>query len=146
MVVTGIGLAGLTTLEISTPYWQLALWQLIIGAGSGLFNSPNTSAVMGAVPPAQRGVASGARMMLQNTGFVVSIALAIALVTTAMDPNVLLKIFSGTTSGSGDIALGPFVNALHLAFWAGVGASAVGAVVSLMRGEHQSWEAPAASG
>jgi len=26
---------------------------------------------MGALPPAQRGVGSGARMMLQNTGFVV---------------------------------------------------------------------------
>ena len=53
MVVTGIGLAGLATLEVDTPYWQLALWQLIIGAGSGLFNSPNTSAVMGVVPPVQ---------------------------------------------------------------------------------------------
>jgi EmrB/QacA subfamily drug resistance transporter len=137
MIVTGIGLAGLTTLQVDTPYWQLALWQLIIGAGSGLFNSPNTSAVMGSVPAAQRGVGSGARMMLQNTGFVVSITLAIALVTTAMNPDVLLQIFSGTTSGSSDIALGPFVNALHLAFWAGVAASALGAVVSFMRGEHQ---------
>jgi EmrB/QacA subfamily drug resistance transporter len=141
MIVTGIGLAGLTTLEVDTPYWQLALWQLIIGAGSGLFNSPNTSAVMGSVPAAQRGVGSGARMMLQNTGFVVSITLAIALVTTAMNPDVLLQIFSGTTSGSSDIALGPFVNALHLAFWAGVAASALGAVVSFMRGEHQPAEA-----
>ena len=137
MIVTGIGLAGLTTLEVDTPYWQLALWQLIIGAGSGLFNSPNTSAVMGSLPPAQRGVGSGARMMLQNTGFVVSITLAIALVTTAMNPDVLLQIFSGTTSASGDIALGPFVNALHLAFWAGVAASALGAIVSFMRGQHQ---------
>jgi EmrB/QacA subfamily drug resistance transporter len=141
MIVTGIGLAGLTTLEVDTPYWQLALWQLIIGAGSGLFNSPNTSAVMGSVPAAQRGVGSGARMMLQNTGFVVSITLAIALVTTAMNPDVLLQIFSGTTSGSGDIALGPFVNALHLAFWAGVGASVLGAVVSFMRGAHEPAEA-----
>jgi hypothetical protein len=67
--------------------------------------------------------------------------LAIALVTTAMNPDVLLQIFSGTTSGSGDIALGPFVNALHLAFWAGVGASALGAVVSFMRGAHEPAEA-----
>jgi len=36
---------GLTTLQPDTPYWQLALWQVIVGAGSGLFNSPNTSAV-----------------------------------------------------------------------------------------------------
>jgi len=141
MVVTGVGLAGLTTLQIDTPYWQLALWQLVIGAGSGLFNSPNTSAVMGVVPPGQRGVAAGARMMLTSSGFVVSIALSIGLVTSAMDPQVLLSIFSGTQVGSTGIDLGPFMSALHLAFLAGVVASAVGAIVSLMRGGHASWEA-----
>ena len=140
MVVTGIGLAGLMTLQVDTPYWQLAVWQLVIGAGSGLFNSPNTSAVMGVVPPAQRGVGAGARMMLTQSGFVISIALAIGLVTTAMDPKVLLAVFSGTQVGAQGIDLGPFISALHVAFAAGVVASAIGAVASLMRGGHQSWE------
>jgi MFS family permease len=141
MLVTGIGLAGLLTLEIDTPYWQLALWQLLIGAGSGLFNSPNTSAVMGVVPPAKRGIGSGTRMMLTQTGFVVSIALAIGLVTSAMDPSVLVSIFSGTQVGSTGIDLAPFMGALHLAFGAGVIASLVGAGASLFRGGHRSWEA-----
>jgi len=146
MVVTAVGLAGLMTLEIDTPYWQLALWQLIIGAGSGLFNSPNTSAVMGVVPPEKRGVGAGTRMMLTQTGFVVSIALAIGLVTTAMDPEVLLAIFSGSQVGAGGIDLAPFIDALHIAFAAGVVASLIGAGISLMRGEHRSWEAaPVAS-
>lgn len=140
MVVTGIGLLGLTTLQVDTPYWQLAIWQLVIGAGSGLFNSPNTSAVMGVVPPAQRGVGAGARMMLTNSGFVVSIALAIGLVTSAMDPKVLLAIFSGSQVGASGINLGPFIAALHVAFWAGVVASAGGAVVSMLRGGHATWE------
>jgi EmrB/QacA subfamily drug resistance transporter len=140
MVVTGVGLAGLITLGVDTPYWQLALWQLIIGAGSGLFNSPNTSAVMGVVPPAKRGIGAGTRMMLTQTGFIVSIALAIGLVTSAMDPKVLVSVFSGTQVGGSGIDLGPFINALHIAFAAGVVASAIGAVVSLMRGDHRSWE------
>ena len=59
MVVTAVGLAGLLTIQVDTPYWQLAVWQLIIGAGSGLFNSPNTSAVMGVMPPAKRGIGAG---------------------------------------------------------------------------------------
>jgi EmrB/QacA subfamily drug resistance transporter len=143
MVVTGVGLAGLITLGVDTPYWQLALWQLIIGAGSGLFNSPNTSAVMGVVPPAKRGIGAGTRMMLTQTGFIVSIALAIGLVTSAMDPKVLVSVFSGTQVGAGGIDLGPFINALHVAFAAGVVASAIGAVASLMRGGHRSWEEPA---
>ncbi len=140
MVVTGIGLAGLMTISLDTPYWQLALWQLVIGAGSGLFNSPNTSAVMGVVPPGKRGVGAGARMMLTQAGFIVSIALAIGLVTSAMDPKVLLSIFSGTQVGSTGIGLQPFIGALRVAFAAGVVASAVGAFVSLLRGGHRSWE------
>ncbi|HEU4571223.1 MAG TPA: MFS transporter [Candidatus Limnocylindrales bacterium] len=140
MVVTAVGLAGLMTLSVDTPYWQLALWQLVIGAGSGLFNSPNTSAVMGVVPPSKRGIGAGTRMMLTQTGFIVSIALSIGLVTSAMDPKVLVSIFSGAQVGGQGISLDPFINALHIAFGAGVVASLVGAGVSLMRGEHRSWE------
>jgi EmrB/QacA subfamily drug resistance transporter len=141
MVITGIGLIGLLTLDTTTPYWQLALWQLIVGAGSGIFNSPNTSAVMGVVPPNKRGAGAGVRMMLMQSGFVVSIALAIGLVTSSMDPKVLVSIFSGTQIGGQGISMVPFMNALHLAFFAGVVASALGAVASLMRGEHHSYEA-----
>ncbi len=140
MLVTALGLIGLTTIQVDTPYWQLALWQLIIGAGSGLFASPNASAVMGVVPPAQRGAGSGTRMMLTQSGFVISIALSIGLVTTAMDPQVLLSIFSGTQVGTGGIDLQPFIDALHLAFGVGAVASLLGAGVSLLRGPSQSWE------
>jgi EmrB/QacA subfamily drug resistance transporter len=144
MLVTALGLIGLTTIQVDTPYWQLALWQLIIGAGSGLFASPNASAVMGVVPPAQRGAGSGTRMMLTQSGFVISIALSIGLVTTAMDPQVLLSIFSGTQVGAGDIDLQPFIDALHVAFAVGAVASVLGAGVSMLRGPHQAWEpAPA---
>ena len=116
MLITAVGLLGLCTIGIDTPYWQLALWQLIIGAGSGLFISPNTSAVMGVVPPEKRGMGSGARMMLTQTGFVISIALSIGLVSSVMDPKVLLSIFSGTQIGSGSIDMDPFIQALHIAF------------------------------
>ncbi len=139
MLVTGLGLAGLMTIQVDTPFWQLVVWQLVIGAGSGLFYSPNTSAVMGVVPPEKRGIGAGMRAMLTNTGFVVSIALAIGLMTTAMDPQVMVAVFSGTQVGAGGIDLNPFINALHVAFGAGVVASAVGAAISMMRGEHRSW-------
>ena len=125
MVVTGVGLAGLTTIQVDTPYWQLALWQLIIGAGSGLFVSPNTSAVMGVVPPAKRGVGAGMRAMLTNTGFVLSIALSIGLDDDApWTRTCMVKIFSGTQTGAQGIDLEPFIDALHIAFGVGAVASA----------------------
>ena len=139
MLVTAVGLAGLMTIQVDTPYWQLAIWQLVIGAGSGLFNSPNTSAVMGVVPAEKRGIGAGMRAMLTSTGFVISIALAIGLVTTAMDPTVLASIFSGTQVGGAGIDMGPFINALHIAFGAGVVVSLIGAGISMARGGHRSW-------
>ena len=145
MLVTAVGLAGLTTISVDTSIAQLVVWQLIVGAGSGLFNSPNTSAVMGVVPPAKRGIGSGIRAMLTNTGFVVSIALAIGLITTAMSPEVMVSVFSGTQTGTSGIDLTPFIEALRLAFAAGVVVSLIGAVVSLLRGGHRSWEEPAAA-
>jgi hypothetical protein len=78
--------------------------------------------------------------MLTNTGFVVSIALAIGLITTAMSPEVMVSVFSGTQTGAGGIDMEPFINALRLAFAAGVVVSLIGAVVSLLRGGHRSWE------
>jgi MFS family permease len=140
MIVTAIGLAGLVTISPDTPFWQLALWQLIIGAGSGLFASPNTSAVMGVVPPAKRGMGAGARMMLTQLGFMVSIALALGLVTSVVPAQTLLAVFSGAQTGSAGIDMTPFISALRLAFGVGVVVSLIGAVVSAMRGGHRSHE------
>ena len=140
MLVTALGLLGLCTIGVDTPYWQLAVWQLIIGAGSGLFISPNTSAVMGVVPPEKRGMGAGARMMLTQTGFVISIALSIGLVASVVDPSVLLAIFSGTQVGAGNLDMAPFIQALHIAFGVGVVASLLGALVSASRGGKQAIE------
>jgi len=141
MLVTAVGLAGMATLALATPYWQIAGWLLVIGAGSGIFTSPNTSAVMGVLPPEKRGIGAGMRMMVLQSSFVISIALALGLVTTAMDPQVLVAVFSGTQTGTAGIDMGPFIAALRAAFAAGAAISLVGAGVSWMRGPQRSAEA-----
>ena len=40
MLVTAVALAAMTTLEVSTAYWEPALWLFLVGIGSGMFNSP----------------------------------------------------------------------------------------------------------
>src|SRR5207248_3347234 len=74
MVVSAAGLAGMTMLQAHTSYVWSAVWLFIVGIGSGMFMSPNTAAMMGVVPEHRRGIAAGARVMLQNTGAVISIA------------------------------------------------------------------------
>jgi EmrB/QacA subfamily drug resistance transporter len=136
MVVSAVGLALMTTLGVASPYWQSSLWLLLVGIGSGMFNSPNTAAMMGAVPVHRRGIAAGARTMLQNTGAVLSIAFVMAIVTAAVPKDVLLQIFSGLASSLSDRRLEPFVANMHTALWALAATSLVGAVVCLMRPPH----------
>jgi len=133
MVVSAIALAGMTVLGVHTSYWVSTLWLFVVGVGSGMFNSPNTAAMMGTVAPQRRGVAAGARMMLQNTGAVLSIAFVLAIVTTAVPKDVLFKIFSGVATGLSAHQLAPFIANMHTALWVLAATSVVGAVVSLMR-------------
>ena len=136
MVVSAVGLAAMTTLEVHSPFWQSALWLFIVGIGSGMFNSPNTAAMMGTVPVQRRGIAAGARIMLQNTGAVISIAFVLAIVTAAVPKDVLFKIFSGLANGLSQRALDPFIQNMHTALWVLAATSLVGAGVSLLRPRH----------
>ncbi|WP_354699143.1 Riboflavin transporter RibZ [Paraconexibacter sp. AEG42_29] len=133
LIVSAAGMAGMATLQVGTPYWLTATWLLIAGIGSGMFNSPNTAAMMGAVPAHRRGIAGGTRMMLQNTGSVLSIALLLAIVTNGIPTETLLSIFSGVTTGLSADALDPFIHNLHIAMWVLTATSLAGAAVALMR-------------
>ncbi len=136
MVVTAIGLGLMTTLGEGTSYWWPGIFQFVVGVGSGMFNSPNTAAMMGVVAPHRRGIASGARVLVQNTGAVLSIAFVMAVVTSGIPPTVLFSIFSGlgTRISSGQMA--PFLSNMHLALWCMTGLSILGAVVSFARPKH----------
>jgi EmrB/QacA subfamily drug resistance transporter len=136
MLVSAAGLAGMTMLEAHTAYIWSAVWLFLVGIGSGMFNSPNTAAMMGVVPVHRRGVAAGARVMLQNTGAVISIAFVLAIVTSAVPKDVLFKIFSGVTSGLSTAQLQPFISNMHLALWVLAAISLLGAAISLLRPKH----------
>ena len=140
MFVSACGLAAMTTLQVHSPYWQSALWLLLVGVGSGMFNSPNTAAMMGAVPAKRRGVAAGARTLLQNTGAILSIAFVMAIITSAVPKATLFAVFSGLASGLSSAALAPFISNMHTALWCLAAVSLLGTVVCLMRPSHVSVE------
>ena len=133
MVVTAIGLALMTLLERDTTYWASGSYMFIVGIGSGMFNSPNTAAMMGAVKPHRRGIAAGARVLVQNTGAVISIAFVLAVVTSAVPTTVLFKIFSGLANHISNAQLAPFVGNMHTALWVLAAVSMVGAFVAAAR-------------
>ena len=136
MALTAAGLALMTTLGAHSSYALSAAWLALVGIGSGVFNSPNTSAMMGAVPANRRGVAAGTRTMLQNTGAVISISFVLAVVTAGIPKAALLKIFSGIASGLSRGRVDAFIANMHHAVWVLAAFSLLGAGVSLLRPAH----------
>jgi EmrB/QacA subfamily drug resistance transporter len=138
LLVSAVGLAGLATVQASTPYWYLALCMVLMGGGSGLFGSPNTSALMSAVPPQRRGTAAGIRTLLMNTGQMMAIAIAFPLVLSRVPQQELFKVFLyGGGMGGDPRALETFVAGLHEVFWISVAITLVAAVASWLRPSHR---------
>jgi hypothetical protein len=108
----------------------------LAGIGSGMFNSPNTAAMMGTVSPHRRGIAAGARVLVQNTGAVLSIAFVLAVITAAVPKNVLFSVFSGLANHISTAELNPFVANMHTALWCLAGVSVLGAAISAARPKH----------
>lgn len=133
MLVTAVGLALMTTLGRDTSYVWPGLYMFVVGIGSGMFNSPNTAAMMGAVAPHRRGIAAGARVLVQNTGAVISIAFVLAVVTSAVPKRVLFSVFSGLANHISTAQLTPFISNMHTALWCLAAVSLVGALISAAR-------------
>ncbi len=141
MLVQAAGLALMTTLERDTTYLASGVYMFIVGVGSGMFNSPNTAAMMGTVPPHRRGIAAGARVLVQNTGAVISIAFVLAVVTSSVPKSVLFAVFSGLANHITNAQLVPFMSNMHTALWCLSGISLLGAAISAARPSHVQAEA-----
>jgi MFS family permease len=133
MLVTSSGLALMSTLGRDTSYVASGIYMFIVGIGSGMFNSPNTAAMMGAVAPHRRGIAAGARVLVQNTGAVISIAFVLAVVTSSVPKTVLFKVFSGLANHISNTQLDPFIANMHTALWTLAAVSLLGAFVAAAR-------------
>jgi hypothetical protein len=136
MLVGAAGLALMTTLERDTTYWASGTYLFIVGVGSGMFNSPNTAAMMGTVSAHRRGIAAGARVLVQNTGAVISIAFVLAVVTSSVPKSVLFAVFSGLAHQITNAQLTPFLANMHTALWWLSGVSVLGAFVAAARPSH----------
>jgi MFS family permease len=84
LLVSASAFAGLLLLPVDFPYWLFALIIMCNGLGSGLFASPNTSAIMSSVPARYRGAASGMRSTFQNSGMSLSIGIFFSLMIAGL--------------------------------------------------------------
>lgn len=93
LIISFVGLAGLALMQYDTPYWVLAVCMFVNGFGSGLFQPPNTSAIMAAVPLERRGVASSMRAFLGNSGMVISMTITLPLLIATIPLDLMMNMF-----------------------------------------------------
>lgn len=116
------------------------IWRLCLtGAGQGLFQSPNNSALMGAAPRARQGVAAGFLATGRVVGQSMSVAVAGAIFATlggAAAGAALVAASHGHPLPPGRVAelQATFATAFHSAFVVCACIAAVGVLTSLVRG------------
>lgn len=106
---TGLLLAAATVSE-QAPLWLLGAELILIGAGFGIFITPNSTAIMGSVEPRRFGVASGMVGAMRTLGMAVSmttVALILSLLMrdAAIEPDTLPAFLDSMRLGLGVFAL-----------------------------------------
>jgi MFS family permease len=98
MVVFGASFVGLMLLPIDFTYPMFAALIFVNGIGVGMFSSPNSSSVMGSVPPLERGAASGMRSTFLNSGTALSIGVFFSLMISGLSTGLPRALFAGLRS------------------------------------------------
>jgi EmrB/QacA subfamily drug resistance transporter len=132
LLVSSVGFMMLVTLEPRASLMQLLPPLVLVGAGMGIFASPNRASIMNSVPPEKRGVASGMSSTLINTGGLMSLGLAFGIMSHDVPRDDLAMILSGTYNGDAPW-VGEFVSSMHQVFLASAIMSLIAILPSMMR-------------
>jgi len=119
MLVMAVGLFLLSILKPDASNSAILIGLAVTGLGTGIFISPNTSALMGSAPRQRQGIASGILATARNVGMVLGVGLAGAIFTSVM------------ARATGNNAL---FTAVHAGLLVGAGCAVVGALISSIRG------------
>jgi MFS family permease len=123
MLVLSGGLWGLSGLGAGAPGAHVVLWLAVMGFGTGIFISPNSSALMGSAPRNQQGIAGSLLAEARVLGMYLGVALATAVFGLA----------GGSTGHRWQLL---DFDALRLALQVAAGAAVLGAMLAALRGGH----------
>lgn len=98
LVFTGIGAILLAfLLVIRGSFMSMAIAMIIVGAGSGVFYTPNSTIIMLSVPATMRGETAGIRTLMVNLGSVMGLTLVFMLISSYVPSEIVNSIFLGLT-------------------------------------------------
>ncbi|HEY4703888.1 MAG TPA: hypothetical protein VIH64_18465, partial [Streptosporangiaceae bacterium] len=93
--------------------------------------------IVGGVESSRRGIVNGVRSALQNTGYAVSTAMSLAIVTSPLTPGQKQAAYAGTLSRLSPQALDNFTGGYRTALAVLAGICVLGMVLSLARNAGQ---------
>jgi EmrB/QacA subfamily drug resistance transporter len=111
LLVMIVAQIGLTFLHEGSSITNLALWIIMLGASSGLFQSPNNSLIMSTVERKQLGIAGSINSLVRNLGMVVGISLATSILFSVMSMKAGYRV-TALIPGRPDI----FLSGMHVVF------------------------------
>lgn len=159
-LVMTLGLLLMTTLSISTPFWQLAIFSMLIGMGLGLTMPTMVVAVQNAVDFKDMGVATGANTFFRSLGAAFGSAIFGTILTNRLavhidsgmaqlaasnpaaaesfDPALLGELQNSTSvlatlpTEVTETVLQSFVYSFHDVFWTAAPITAIGIILALL--------------
>ncbi|AGX43439.1 MFS transporter [Clostridium saccharobutylicum] len=102
LIVMGIGMGLMATLNESSPVQELIVYISLIGIGNGLFLSPNNSLVMSSAPSNKLGIAGSINAFVRNLGQSSGVAMATSLLYYFMSIKMGKKVL-GYVEGRNDV-------------------------------------------
>lgn len=136
MGIAALGILQLSFLNATTSNGAIALALITFGLGLGMFQTPNNSAIMGAVPNNRRGIASSLLATMRNIGMVLGIAISGAIFNGRI--NSLTHSLSNKGITGVTLKTEAFLGGLHTTFLVGVLFALIGMITSLIRGSLKS--------
>jgi len=94
LALSSVALFSFSTMTISTPLSLVIFHMMLVGAGMGLFVSPNISSVMSSVPEKRRGIASAFRATFFQVGYVISLNAAVLIMTLVVPYQTITYVIS----------------------------------------------------
>ncbi len=100
MAINVVGFLLLAALPVNFDYITFAIIIFVLGMGQGMFAAPNTTSVMNAVPPEERGATSGIRATFTNVSFMFSMVIFFTLLVLGFSTALPSALYSGLISQS----------------------------------------------
>jgi EmrB/QacA subfamily drug resistance transporter len=100
LLVSALGFFVLTGIAVRTSFYEIVVPLIMIGAGMGIFASPNRASIMTSVPPARRGVSAGISTTFVMIGNSFSIGLVFLIMTNIVPLHTAEQLFSGSFNTS----------------------------------------------